>query len=161
MKARSPTFSRNRQRGVTLIEVLVTVVLVSIGLLGFAALQTVSLKSNRSALQHSYAVMYAYDLLDSMRANRAQAIAGEYDYDFSSTPAGDSTIAASDINAWRDALDENLPNGRGKVDVDNNHHVAVEICWAEGIASNVIDAICSANDGSQAELQYFRTETTL
>ncbi|WP_232463671.1 type IV pilus modification protein PilV [Methylovulum psychrotolerans] len=55
--------------GFTLIEVLVTMLLLSGGMLGFAALQGVSLKNNQKALQHSIATQLAYDLADRMRAN--------------------------------------------------------------------------------------------
>ncbi|MCK0506285.1 type IV pilus modification protein PilV [Aromatoleum anaerobium] len=57
------------QRGATLIEVLVAVVVLSIGLLGLAGLQMTSLQSNHSAYMRSQASLLAYDLSDRMRAN--------------------------------------------------------------------------------------------
>ncbi len=149
------------QVGVTLIEVLVTVVLVSIGLLGFAGLQAVSLKSNRSALQHSYAAMYSYDIIDCMRANPTAAHAGAYNFAFGSSPSG-GTIAGNDMVAWNAALAADLPNGRGKVTVDVQDRATVEICWAEGIAADAMNALCG-NPGASTNpaLQYFSTQTSL
>ena len=50
--------TNGRTAGFTLVEVLVTIVVMAVGLLGFAALQTVALKSSRTALHHSYATFY-------------------------------------------------------------------------------------------------------
>ncbi len=72
-------------RGFTLIEVLVTVVILSVGLLGVVALQAEGLKSGRTAILRNKAVALSADMADRMRANRVGAIAGEH-----ITPATDS-----------------------------------------------------------------------
>jgi type IV pilus assembly protein PilV len=59
--------------GFTLIEVLVTVVVLAVGLLGLAGLQTASLGNNQNAYYRSQATQLAYDMADRMRANRANA----------------------------------------------------------------------------------------
>lgn len=59
----------NNNRGIGLIEVLVTVVVLSIGLLGIAALQVMSKQSNFEAVQRSTASMLANDMIERMRAN--------------------------------------------------------------------------------------------
>ena len=65
-----PTTKRSPgQAGMSLIEVLVTVLVLSVGLLGIAALQFVSKRSNFEALQRTTATMLAYDILERMRAN--------------------------------------------------------------------------------------------
>jgi len=56
--------------GVTLLEVLIAVVILAIGFLGVAALQTQAVKATHSAAQKSEATMLAYLMLDAMRANR-------------------------------------------------------------------------------------------
>lgn len=56
-------------RGVTLIEVLVAIVITSIGILGFASLQFLGLNSNQSAYSRSQASFIASDLSERMRAN--------------------------------------------------------------------------------------------
>lgn len=58
-----------KNNGFTLIEVLVATVVLSIGLLGLAALQANNLKNNQSAYFRSQATQLAYDIADRMRAN--------------------------------------------------------------------------------------------
>ncbi len=64
--------------GFTLIEVLITVVILSVGLLGVVALQAEGLKSGRTAILRNKAVALGADMADRMRSNRVGAIAGEY-----------------------------------------------------------------------------------
>ncbi len=59
------------QRGFTLVEVLVTIIIMSIGLLGVAGLQLASMRSNHSAYLRTQATLAAYDLIDRMRADPA------------------------------------------------------------------------------------------
>lgn len=56
-------------RGFTLLEVLIALVVLSLGLLGIAALQGVGLRSSHGAQLNSQAVLLAYDLADRIRAN--------------------------------------------------------------------------------------------
>jgi type IV pilus assembly protein PilV len=58
------------QKGVSLIEVMVTLVLISVALLGSASLQVVSKRANSQALQRSAAAHFANDYLSKMRSNR-------------------------------------------------------------------------------------------
>ena len=112
---------RIRMSGVSLIEVLVTVVVLSIGLLGLAGMQATGSKFNHSAYLRSQAVNLAYDMADRMRAN----IGDDY-----STPAGtafdagggaecgellDPFTVDADINQWKNCIEEALPIGRGAV----------------------------------------------
>jgi type IV pilus assembly protein PilV len=60
-----------RNRGFSLIEVLVAVLVMGIGVLGVSALQMVSLQNNRAALERAEAVHLAYDMMDRIRANPA------------------------------------------------------------------------------------------
>ncbi|MGY3040622.1 type IV pilus assembly protein PilV [Rhodanobacter sp. TND4EL1] len=69
---------RNREAGVGLIEVLVAVLVLSIGFLGVAALQALSLSTNNSAMARSMATIDSYSILDAMRADAASARAGAY-----------------------------------------------------------------------------------
>lgn len=57
------------QRGFSLIELLVAVLVMGIGVLGITALQMVSLQNNRMALERGEAVHLAYDMMDRVRAN--------------------------------------------------------------------------------------------
>ncbi len=121
------------QSGFSLIEVLVTMVVVAVGLLGFAGLQAHSLKSNRTSLQRSYATMLAYDIIDCMRVNRAGADAAGYNINIG-TPAVAGGIAGNDLVNWKTALGTSLPGGDGSV-VVNNRNVTVTVQWNENVSS--------------------------
>ncbi len=77
-------FTTNAQRpgkkitGFTLIEVLVTIVVVSIGLLGLAGLQIDGLRANMSSESRSKATLLADDITERMRANPVGVTAGAY-----------------------------------------------------------------------------------
>lgn len=60
-----------QQKGLGLIEVLITLVVLSIGLLGLASLQLNSLRNNQSAMQHSMAVIQTYTIIEAMQADTA------------------------------------------------------------------------------------------
>ena len=71
--------AREAERGATLIEALITLLVMSIGLLGMPALQLVGIQENASAFRHSQAIWFAYDMADRMRANPAGIAADSYD----------------------------------------------------------------------------------
>jgi type IV pilus assembly protein PilV len=73
MKRKHPRRLRAAPGGFTLIEVLVAIVVLAFGLLGFALLQTMSVRFTQSANYRTQATNLAYDLIDQMRANRYQA----------------------------------------------------------------------------------------
>ncbi len=58
-----------RQYGFSLLEVLIALLVLSIGLLGLAGLQTLGLKFNMQSYQRTQAALLAYDIVDRMRAN--------------------------------------------------------------------------------------------
>jgi type IV pilus assembly protein PilV len=64
--------------GYALLEVLVSLVILAVGMLGIAGLLVTTVKSNSSAYLKQQAVQSAYDIVDNMRANGQQAIAGAY-----------------------------------------------------------------------------------
>lgn len=61
-----------------LIEILVTVVILSIGLLGVASMQYIGLRDNNRSTERSMANIIAYDIIDRMRGNVQGARAGDY-----------------------------------------------------------------------------------
>ena len=117
----SRTLSKTRVKGFSLIEVLVTLLILAVGLLSIAALQFKGLQySNDSYMRSSYNIL-AYDIMDRMRNN-----AGKIDdyakllpsgYKIPTTaPAGCNEAlkpptAANDITCWQEQLFEHLPPG--------------------------------------------------
>lgn len=101
-------------RGFTLVEVLIALVVLSIGMLGIAALYLESLRASRAALVRTEAVTLASDIADRIRANRNPANA----YDCGGTceqDEGGNPIAIDDLNAWREAVAEQLPGGTSSI----------------------------------------------
>ena len=110
-----------RQRGFSLLEVLVALLVLSIGLLGLAALQTMGLKFNTQSYQRTQAVLNAYDIIDRIRANPAGMATGGYDDIGIATaaptlpacPCTPAQMAVYDIAQWKVSLAQLLSEGRG------------------------------------------------
>lgn len=102
------------EQGVSLIEILIAVLVLSIGLLGVAALQVQALRNNQSSFQRTQAVMLSYFMLDAMRANRAAAIAGQYNLGKTcDIPNDTGNLISHDRHAWLDAIKNNLGDNAG------------------------------------------------
>lgn len=103
------------QRGYSLIEVMVAVLIMGIGLLGIAAMQATALKNGQSSLERGQAVVQSYAILDAMRANRDRAIAGDYNLASMTctVPSATGTLAQNDLNSWITALKNTLGSGAG------------------------------------------------
>jgi type IV pilus assembly protein PilV len=121
-------FLARSQKGVTMIEVLVAVIVLSIGLLGLAGLQSAGLTHNQSASFRSTATMMTYSILDSMRANRMEAMNGSYNITLGASATSGSSVAEQDLDDWLSELALRLPAGTGAIHVDNNV-VTVTIQW--------------------------------
>jgi type IV pilus assembly protein PilV len=109
---------RRRAAGVTLIEVLVAVLVLSIGLLGYAALLAFSLKANQSANFRTQATVLAYEALDMIRANRVNAQFYRRDWNWSAPTATGPGAgqAIADITGWTQRL-AILPGGQGRIEL--------------------------------------------
>lgn len=137
--------------GFTLIEVLITVVVLSIGLLGLAGMQATSLKHNQTAYFRSQATQLAYDLADRVRANVDDAESGAAStYNTSgaskhtkcATTAGCTPIemAENDLYEWDVALKATLPgnNATGTITY-NDPQFNIVISWddnRDGLLNN-------------------------
>jgi len=124
----------NSQQGLTMVESLVALVVISIGLLGIAALQLTSMKNNSSALQHSKAVWAGYNMADRIRSNglRFADYAGidtdaSYAQDCMSSACNDAQMVTADAAEWTDKVRE-LPGGRGLVSGDPTRLI-VTVMW--------------------------------
>lgn len=112
----------------TLIEVLVTLVIMSVGLLGVAALQLTTVRNNYDAFVRSQAAVLASDMLDRMRANRNNALG----YVVAVGAAVPATPAGADIALWRRSLGDQLPSGEGGIAFDAaTRVVTITIQWRE------------------------------
>ena len=126
-----------RAAGFTLIEVLVSMVVLSVALLGTAALTASSLKNTNTSYYLSQATIMADDVLDRMRANLAQARAGKYNIAADgSVAASANTLAKFDCDEWLTTLSQTMPGGKGKVSVDpGTGEAKITIEWDGGTAA--------------------------
>ena len=115
-------------RGFTLLEVLVAVLVMSIGLLGLAGLMGSTLKNSHSAYQRTQATWLAYDALDRMRANHLVALAGGYNLALGAAPGG-SGLAKEDLAEWDAAVAGTLPAGDGSIAVAAGGAVRIIVQW--------------------------------
>jgi type IV pilus assembly protein PilV len=109
---------RRHQAGVGLIEVLVAVLVLSIGLLGLAGLQLRTLRNNESALERGVAVIETHAIADAMRADRINASNGLFDIALTDpAPASPTTFANTVLAGWRSNLTNSLgADATGSVD---------------------------------------------
>jgi type IV pilus assembly protein PilV len=125
-------------QGVALLEILVAVLVLSLGLLGLAGLQVTGLRSNHNAYLRTQAALLAYDIADRMRSNVDGATAGDYvvsgppgaapSFDcmtnFSGTAETDkcsaTEMARVDIYLWYEDLADRLPSGTGSISCADN-----------------------------------------
>lgn len=144
---------RAHQAGVTLVEILVTVVLISVGLLGIAALQMASLRGNQEAHVRAQASVLAADILDRMRANSLAFRAGEYDASYNGTGTT-GTRAGGDLTSWQGAIDRTLTGSASDAAgrIQRNGNVAtVTVRWSERASRFTGQSTSSQNAGGQYE----------
>jgi type IV pilus assembly protein PilV len=168
----------SRIQGFTLVEVLVSLVILSIGLLGIAKLMILSSHSNDSAYMRSQATDLAYEMLDDMRANSAQA--GNLAYNTAAgTPATNpgftciatapcANLALFDVYQWKLRLNATsgllpagaLPNGQGSVATvvaGGQTTVTIIVSWDDSVA----EASLNRGAGVGANTQSITLETIL
>ena len=95
-----------RQSGITLVEILVTVLVLAIGLLGIAALQTTAMTGNYTSYQYTQAAFIAESMFERMRANRNAYASGNSYYNLSAgiAPAVTSTCYNQTCTPQQQAL---------------------------------------------------------
>lgn len=137
-----------RSRGATLVEVLVALLILSVGLLGIAALYVDNLRNGRTGVLRTQASTLASDMADRIRTNRLGGasfarVTGQRCHDLPGTASADD-VAANEVACWQEEVANALPNGTGIVARDTTTLPAtytVTVSWSEtgaGTASYVV-----------------------
>jgi type IV pilus assembly protein PilV len=123
----------HKQKGFSMIEVMVTILIVSFGLLGIAGIIVNSLKHNQGAYTRTQASILANDIIGRMRANRRIAEGALLPYNIAinaETPDAGGDTVQNDLNQWRTALANSLPDGIGAIGLNPaNLNVTVTVQW--------------------------------
>jgi len=144
----------SRQSGFTLIEMMIALLILAIGLLGFAGLQTQGIVMGRKAFLHSQAEMLAEDIVERIRANKAK---GDFSvtlgYAMAATDVGQDNHCDSnactpaqmtqwDQYRWQRRVGGSLPAGQGDVDVSvgSNPYATVTVTVHYNLDSDKKDA---------------------
>jgi len=129
----------------------------SIGLLGLAGLQASGMRVGQSSLHRSQAAQLAYDMVDRMRVNFANA--ASYNLTLIDAPPGGASIAARDLQDWRQRLQVALPAGNGSVAV-NGAEVTVVVQWDDARGAGVLRSGTAAEQAETARLQASQFQIT-
>ncbi len=167
--------ANSAEHGFSMIEVLVTLLIISLALLGTAGLQAYSMRLNQGGQFRSLAVFLAADLAERMEANKAAATAGSYvvtattgaAYLASASSASSacvtgactaSSLAVYDLSQWQSAVAATLPQSSWSVAMtqaasgtQTQSNYTITIGWVDR-RSNTTNAAADANSavGSNA-----------
>lgn len=122
-------------RGYSLIEVLVTLLVVSVGLLSMVSLQISTLKYHRNTLFQHEAMMLAHEMIESLHLKHRGVGSDGHESKQLHIRSLDLGTSGDEYERWTTALSEKLPNGRGFVSVVDQE-VRIVIEWSEGSDSS-------------------------
>jgi type IV pilus assembly protein PilV len=132
-----------RQSGFSLVEVLIALVIMSVGMLGIAGLYVQGMQAGRTSMFRHHAVTLAGDVADRIRANPRAGVA--YNHAANATGTDNSCVtggvdcnpaamAANDIFLWQEQADGTLPSGNVAVVVSagaNPPTYQITVSWNE------------------------------
>jgi len=139
---------RLKQGGASLVEVLVSLLLVAVSMLGLLSLQLKSLGFQRESLDLRAAATIAEDFLDRIAHNPNAVLAGDYSLEFNrgadataelpdepscgkSAVCTPAQIAARDLRHVAAQVAARLPGGAAYVETDSGMRVRVFIGWVD------------------------------
>lgn len=141
--------SRRQSRGVSLLEVLISILLSAIGLLALAGANVSAMRYSKMSQYRGTATVLAKDIAERMRANKL----GLASYAYSTSWAGQATavavdtscetadcdaanLAAYDLATWRKVVQNQLPHGSVFVAIQGNVGADVWIAWQDPAVAN-------------------------
>ncbi|MFN7573131.1 MAG: type IV pilus modification protein PilV [Betaproteobacteria bacterium] len=161
LRARRTT---RRQRGASLVEVLVSLFLVAVSMLGLLSLQLNSLAFQRESLDLRAAATIAEDFLDRVASNPAGVRAGNYDLEFNrgvdddeelptapscgsaTSICNEAQIAARDLRYVAAQVAARLPGGAAYVVTDGGVRVTVFVGWVDPKRTQQLSGLPAGQD---------------
>lgn len=145
------SFARRRaQAGFSMLEVLISILVLSIGALGAAGMQIAALKDTGSASSRYRAASLAGGMADTLRVERTAAITGGSDFASALASGSCTTAGTTPVARWINQIDCELPGGKGRVVIDTfTKRAIVTVQWDDS----------RGNAGSAT--QQFQLETRL
>jgi type IV pilus assembly protein PilV len=140
VKDEALAMTQKTMQGFTLVETLVSLVVLSVGMIGIAALYAQGLSAGRTAQYRSQAVNLAADMADRIRLNRnAQAAYAGAAANNNCDPAGGATctsaqMAAYDLFVWNRQVQQLLPNGQWQIQFNGGAlppSYTIQLTWDE------------------------------
>lgn len=138
------------QRGLSLLESLISLLVLALGILGLVAAQTRTLVETRTTNSRAAAIRQIVDLGERIKLNRSAALAGKYniekwglvqdsapdncniddDEDDESEGVSINDAAACDVWQWRQSLQRSLPSGQGTITrISDTNQLRIIIAW--------------------------------
>jgi type IV pilus assembly protein PilV len=147
---------KSNQAGFSMIEVLVTLVILSFGLLGVAGLLVSGVSNAASSEAMSKASQLAADMADRIRANPVVAMSATSQYITTYedvAPTSPTSIAERDKKAWLEALAAQLPQGDGKITntvSGGQRKIEIEVRWSNclGTLNDAARTLCTDNSAA-------------
>ncbi len=187
IQSRHRGMKRQAQQGFSMVEVLVTLLIISLALLGTAGLQAYSMRLNQGGQFRSLAVFLAADLAERMESNKTSAVAGDYvlalttGADYLAGAGAPSTacvtaacnpsaLAAFDLSQWQSAAAATLPQSSWSVTqtgAGNPSTYTITISWVDRrsdtshAAANAASQFGSNAAGTGEKFSYTATRTVL
>ena len=133
------TTTRQRRKGFSLVEVLIALVVLSVGMLGVAGLYVQSMQASRTSMLRHHAVILAGDVADRIRANPRAGIAYQGSGRDNDCVSGfvncdAPAMAGHDILSWKQQAAETLPEGDVQVTFDESGDLPtylIVVIWSE------------------------------
>jgi type IV pilus assembly protein PilV len=138
---------KKKQNGITIIEVLVAMLILSVGLLGMASLQVRAVSDTTNSSFRSIAIYYANDMAERMRANGSALFTGAYNNHTGGaektaclTVGGCSAadMAVHDKWEWQDNISDALPAGRGEISQAAGIYT-ISVFWSDRVEQENAD----------------------
>jgi type IV pilus assembly protein PilV len=124
-----------RQRGMTLVEILVAIVVLSVGLLGLAGLQLKGMQVNQGSAYRWQAALLVEDIADRMRADRTSAQNGQYNVTGGVPATTGSSTTQSVLQDWWSRVQAQLPGAQATIGpvapgaTANSFSIPISVTW--------------------------------